>query len=166
MINLVITDVDGILNTGKFVYTKNGKYSKEFGPHDSDGIKLLIKNGISVIGISADKRGFKITKKRFEDMNVELYLVTESDRFQFLQQYDKSTTVFIGDGLYDCKGLNYFDLTYSTLNACNLAKKAAKQIINLNGGEGILLEVAIDILKKYKRDFYNQLMNNLGFRGN
>ena len=38
---VVISDVDGCLTDGKFVYTAEGKVAKVYGPHDADGVKLL-----------------------------------------------------------------------------------------------------------------------------
>ena len=36
-----VLDVDGVLTTGQFLYSVNGKIYKVFGPHDSDGLKML-----------------------------------------------------------------------------------------------------------------------------
>ena len=36
-----ISDVDGVLTTGQFIYTADGKSSKIFGPDDNDGLSLL-----------------------------------------------------------------------------------------------------------------------------
>ena len=84
---IVISDVDGCLTDGKFIYTSEGKVAKIFGAHDNDGIKLLRKNGIEVRFISADKRGFEITKKRIEDMKCEVDYVPESLRASYLARY-------------------------------------------------------------------------------
>ena len=57
-----ILDVDGVFTDGTFYYSKKGKIYKKFGPHDSDGIKI-IKKHFNTSLISADKRGFEISKK-------------------------------------------------------------------------------------------------------
>jgi 3-deoxy-D-manno-octulosonate 8-phosphate phosphatase KdsC-like HAD superfamily phosphatase len=44
--NLVL-DVDGVITNGKFVYTQEGKISKEFGSHDSDALQI-VKEKINV----------------------------------------------------------------------------------------------------------------------
>ena len=62
----IVFDVDGVFTTGQFLYTEEGKFAKVFGPHDNDGIKL-IKKYLDVEAISADKRGWNITKKRIQD---------------------------------------------------------------------------------------------------
>jgi 3-deoxy-D-manno-octulosonate 8-phosphate phosphatase KdsC-like HAD superfamily phosphatase len=38
-----VFDVDGVLTDGKFTYTEIGKYSKDFGSHDGDALKMLSK---------------------------------------------------------------------------------------------------------------------------
>ena len=77
-----VIDVDGVLTTGQFLYSEKGKAFKIFGAHDADGLKL-IKDKVNILFISADKRGFKISKKRIEDMGYPLYHVHESEREGF-----------------------------------------------------------------------------------
>jgi len=36
-----ILDVDGVMTTGHFLYTSEGKVMKIFGPDDNDGLSLL-----------------------------------------------------------------------------------------------------------------------------
>ena len=60
--NLFVLDVDGVLSSGQFLYDTNGKQYKIFGPHDNDGLKL-ISSYIKIRFISADIRGFEISKK-------------------------------------------------------------------------------------------------------
>ena len=61
--SVFILDVDGVLTTGHFFYTKDGKVMKIFGPDDNDGLSLL-RNFIDIRFISGDKKGFEISKKR------------------------------------------------------------------------------------------------------
>ena len=82
-----IIDVDGVMTTGQFLYSKKGKEFKVFGPHDNDGIKL-ISSVLKVVFITADKRGYAITKKRIvDDMNQHLFLVTEGDRLKYIEKH-------------------------------------------------------------------------------
>ena len=70
----LVRDVDGVLTTGHFIYTVDGKAAKVFGPDDHDAL-LLVKPYLDVIAITGDRRGFDITKKRVaEDMNLRLEL--------------------------------------------------------------------------------------------
>ena len=87
MRNMVfLLDVDGVMTTGQFHYSKDGKEYKVFGPHDSDGLKLL-RDKISIRFITADERGFPISKKRIvDDMGFELELVSEQERFEYIKK--------------------------------------------------------------------------------
>ena len=58
---------------------------KEFGPHDSYSLKKL-KTKLNISFISADKRGYEISKKRISDMGFELSLVSEEDRLVFVTE--------------------------------------------------------------------------------
>ena len=45
-----ILDVDGVMTTGQFLYTADGKVMKVFGADDNDGLSLL-KNHIEILFI-------------------------------------------------------------------------------------------------------------------
>ena len=49
-----ILDVDGVLTTGQFFYTSEGKTMKVFGPDDNDGLSLL-KEFIDIRFVTGDK---------------------------------------------------------------------------------------------------------------
>ena len=72
MNKIVISDCDGCLTDGKFIYTADGKIAKVFGAHDNDGVKMLKKADYEVVFITADKRGYDRTKKRIDDMRCPL----------------------------------------------------------------------------------------------
>ena len=80
-----ILDVDGVLTTGQFLYSSEGKAYKIFGPHDADGLKI-IKDKMNIIFISADKRGFPISKRRIEDMGFRIELISEQERYNYIKE--------------------------------------------------------------------------------
>ena len=47
-----VVDVDGVMTTGQFLYSKLGKEYKIFGPHDNDGLKMLKKKNSNRIYLS------------------------------------------------------------------------------------------------------------------
>ncbi len=143
---IVIFDVDGVMTTGQFLYSINGKEYKLFGPHDNDGIKM-IKDLIRVIFITADKRGYPITKKRIvDDMRQELYLVSEDERFDFIEtHYGMANVIYMGDGYYDAKILEKCLFGIAPNNARVEAKKSADYITPSNSGEGAVLDACLKI---------------------
>lgn len=147
---IVISDVDGCLTNGNFIYTENGKVAKIFGPHDNDGVKLLKKNGFDVEFISADKRGFPITKKRIEDMKCNISQVSESDRAAFIAKYfdEYENVVFFGDGIGDVAvKVRYPEITFiCPQNARKEAKYYADRVCGHVGGDGAFYDCALHVL--------------------
>jgi 3-deoxy-D-manno-octulosonate 8-phosphate phosphatase (KDO 8-P phosphatase) len=146
----LILDVDGVLTTGQFLYTEDGKFAKIFGPHDSDGLKM-IRPYLRLQAISADKRGFPITQKRVEtDMGIPLALVSEEERLEWLQRnFDLSESVFIGDGIFDSHIFPYVAYSIAPQNAFFLAKQKAHFVTEAKSGEGAVAEACLHILEKF-----------------
>lgn len=146
-----ILDVDGVMTTGQFYYSTEGKIFKVFGPHDNDGLKLL-KNKIEVKFVSADSRGFGISKKRIvEDMGFDLKLVSAKDRMDYLKsRYDFSNLIYMGDGYHDVSILNECFFGIAPKNARDEAKAVADYITDSNSGEGAVLDACLKIISKFK----------------
>ena len=81
-----ILDVDGVLNTGQFLYSKTGKVMKIFGPDDNDALSLL-KPYLKIVFVSGDRKGFSITKRRVvHDMKYDLHLVSTIKRIDWIKK--------------------------------------------------------------------------------
>ncbi len=157
--NLII-DVDGVLSTGQFLYSTEGKIFKIFGRHDNDGLKILNKY-FSILFISADKKGFEISKKRIvDDMGFNLNYVSESDRYEFIKNnYDFNNTIYIGDGIFDSQILKNCILGICPSDARIEAQKNSDYIVNSKAGEGALLDASIFIMKKYYLEEFNKIFS-------
>lgn len=151
MNKIVISDCDGCLTDGKFIYTVEGKIAKVFGAHDNDGVKMLKKAGFEVIFITADKRGYDITKKRIDDMKCPLIVVSEEERANWVKDTIKNYewSAFFGDGLSDIPAGKVVDFFACPQNARPEVKEAAHFTTPSIGGEGAYLEYAQTILKNY-----------------
>ena len=145
-----LLDVDGVMTTGQFLYSEGGKEYKVFGPHDNDGLKL-IKDKATIKFITADERGFPITKKRIvDDMGFELELVSEKDRFKYIKEnYGFKNLVYMGDGYHDEKILKESMYGIAPNNARNEAKDSADYVTKSNAGEGAVLDACLKIVKEY-----------------
>jgi len=146
----LVLDVDGVFTTGSFLYTVDGKFAKIFGPHDNDGIKM-IREKINVQAISADKRGFEITKKRIlDDMKIPLTLISEEERLDwFLKNFNNlDEVIYVGDGIHDAKIFEHVGYSIAPNNAFYLAKEKAKYITKSNSGEGAVAEACLHIIEK------------------
>ncbi len=147
-LNLVI-DVDGVMTTGRFFYSSEGKTHKEFGPHDSDGLKML-KDHMNIQFVTADKRGFPISERRIKDMGYPIELVTEKDRYNFVKErFGFENTIFIGDGIHDAPVLRDCLFGVAPANARDEAKEAANFVTSSKSAEGAVCDACIEIKKRF-----------------
>jgi len=147
---IFLLDVDGVMTTGQFLYSLEGKEYKVFGPHDNDGLKL-IKDKVTIKFITADKRGFPITKKRIvDDMGFKLDFVSEQDRFKYIKEkYGFKILIYMGDGYHDEKILKESMYGIAPNNARKEAKDSADYVTESNAGEGAVLDACLKIIKEY-----------------
>tara|TARA_B100001559_G_C16250189_1_gene506585 strand:- start:261 stop:722 length:462 start_codon:yes stop_codon:yes gene_type:complete len=135
-----LIDVDGVLTTGQFFYTIDGKVMKEFGPHDSYSLSQLNEK-LDISFITADHRGFQISKKRIEDMGFDVVLVKEEDRIEYIKKnYSLDTLIFMGDSDVDAE---VFKIVYTGIapsNARHKAKQYANFVTEAEGGKGAVAE--------------------------
>jgi 3-deoxy-D-manno-octulosonate 8-phosphate phosphatase (KDO 8-P phosphatase) len=137
---LLVLDVDGVLTDGTFLYTSEGKTSKVFGPHDADAIRL-VRAHAEINVISADIRGFEISKARVQDLNLELLMVSAEDRANFiLEKKELGCVAFIGDSFTDVPALREANLSLAPQGSHPLAKKNADITLDSYGGLGAVAE--------------------------
>jgi len=139
-----ILDVDGVLTTGHSIYDKNGKAYKIFGPHDNDGLKIL-KDMIEISFISADKRGFEITKKRITDMGFSVELVGEKERKEYFIKKNSKEIIFMGDGYFDSLVMDIVGYSIAPKNARKEAIQSADYVTPSRSGEGAVLDACLHI---------------------
>ncbi len=122
-----ILDVDGVMTTGQFLYTKNGKFGKIFGPDDHDALSL-IKEFIDVRFITGDKKGFDISKRRIvKDMKFRLDLVSTVKRIDWIKKkYKLEETIYMGDGIMDIPVMEKVGYSICPFNGNDLTKKKFK----------------------------------------
>ncbi len=143
-------DVDGVLTTGQFLYSERGKEYKVFGPHDNDGIKL-IAGKFEIAFLTADKRGFPISKKRVaEDMKQKIVLVSEEDRLRYIDEtYGLADVIYMGDGYHDAPILRQCAYGIAPQNARIEAREAAKFVTPSRSGEGAVLDACLHVLSVF-----------------
>jgi len=147
MNKIFIIDVDGVLASGQFFYTSKGKVMKVFGPHDNDGLKIL-KKYMQLFFVSADKRGFEITKKRVvDDMGFELFYTKEGERLDFLKKYGYKNIIYMGDGYHDKEIFKKVFYAIAPNNALRTTKKYANFITKSDAAKGAVFEACEHVFK-------------------
>ena len=141
-----ILDVDGVLNDGIIYWGVDGKPFKAFGPHDHDGLKML-KEHLNIQFISADKVGWEISKTRIVDhMGFPLTLVSEKERFKYVEGHIFENVIYMGDGYFDAPILKKVAFGIAPAQARIEAKTQARFITPSAGGHGAVMDACLYIL--------------------
>jgi len=145
-----ILDVDGVMTTGHFLYSKDGKQMKIFGPDDNDGLGLL-RPHIQIRFITGDRKGFPISNKRIkEDMGFELDLVSTIKRIEWIKErYDKNEVIYMGDGIFDHYVMSEVGYSIAPKNSDKIAKASADYVTERSGGNRAVAEACLHIMKKF-----------------
>lgn len=153
-----ILDVDGVITTGRFFYSNQGKQFKEFGPDDHDALKL-ISRFIHIEFISADKSGFEISKKRIvDDMGFKLTHVSTLSRLKWLsEKFNINELIYMGDSFKDIEIFKKVGYAISPQNADLSCKKYAHYVTQTSGGNRAVSEACFHILDK----FFNKKIKDL-----
>ena len=107
-------------------------------------------NKINILFISADKRGFKISKKRIDDMKYKIELVQDGSRYEWVRDnFGFEKTIFIGDGISDAPIIRDCLFGIAPANARVEAKQWAKYITPSKSGEGAVCDACIKINKVF-----------------
>jgi 3-deoxy-D-manno-octulosonate 8-phosphate phosphatase (KDO 8-P phosphatase) len=145
-----ILDVDGVMTTGQFFYSAEGKMMKVFGADDNDALSL-VRPHLEVRFVSGDKKGFAITKKRVvDDMGFPLDLVSTIRRIEWIKErYPAENVVYMGDGIFDHYVMRAVGYAIAPANADRLAKQHAHYVTDRSGGDRAVAEACLHILQKF-----------------
>ena len=145
-----LLDVDGVMTSGQFVYSKRGKEYKVFGPDDHDALKLL-KKFIKIEFVTSDLKGFSITKKRIkDDMGFPIHHVPMKNRVKWAKKkFPLNKTIFMGDGIFDYLLMKEVFFSICPKNSSNVCFKYADLITKKSDGDRAVAEASIFILKKF-----------------
>jgi 3-deoxy-D-manno-octulosonate 8-phosphate phosphatase (KDO 8-P phosphatase) len=147
---IFILDVDGVMTTGQFIYTAEGKTMKIFGADDNDGLSLL-KAHLKIRFVTGDKKGFPISKKRIvDDMSFELDIVSTIRRVDWIaERYPLESVIYMGDGIFDHYVMSKVGYSIAPANADKNAKAHASFVTERSGGDRAVAEASLHILDKF-----------------
>jgi len=154
-----VLDVDGVMTTGQFLYTSEGKVMKVFGADDNDGLSLL-KAHLEIRFVTGDKKGFPISKKRIvDDMGFNLDIVSTIRRADWIaERYPLEEVIYMGDGIFDHYVMQRVGYSIAPANADKNAKYHASFITERNGGDRAVAEASLHILDKFFEPYNPDLL--------
>ncbi len=150
-IKFLLLDVDGVMSSGKIIYTDEGIEIKEFCVKDGHGIKLLLRNGIKV-GFITGRRS-KALAKRAQDLGVDIIYQDAKRKMEvYLDLVSKEVLkdeeiCYIGDDLPDIPILKRVGLAVTVPGGVSQVKEIVHYITRNEAGKGAVREVCELILK-------------------
>ncbi|WP_201593871.1 3-deoxy-manno-octulosonate cytidylyltransferase [Psychrobacter fulvigenes] len=149
-IELVITDVDGVLTDGGIYYDENGECIKRFHVRDGLGIKLLQQAGVKVAVLSG--RDSRALRKRISDLGIDIFDLGVKNKEVACKDIIKqagttsANTVYVGDDTIDLPAFISCGLAVTVADAPEYIKSKCDLVLDKNGGFGALRELADKIL--------------------
>ena len=159
-----ILDTDGVITTGQFFYTAEGKAMKIFGPDDNDALSLL-KPYLETRFVTGDKKGYPISKKRIsDDMKFQLDLVSTIHRVEWIKErYNLAEVIYMGDGIFDHYVMQRVGYSIAPANADKLTASQANYVTKRSGGDRAVAEACLHILKKFFEPYDPEAIPNSSF---
>ena len=163
-IELILSDVDGVMTGGGITYDNQGIETKTFHVRDGMGIKLWQKTGHRFGVITA--RSSHIVKLRMEELGVDYIRQGTEQKLAAAQQIiteldlQPDNVCYIGDDLTDVALMNSVGMSASVADAAEDVKKMAHYVTKSAGGTGAIRELIEMILKSQKR--WNELLQGYG----
>jgi YrbI family 3-deoxy-D-manno-octulosonate 8-phosphate phosphatase len=154
-IQLILSDVDGVLTDGSITYDNQGIESKTFHVRDGMGIKLWRRAGHRFGIITA--RSSHIVKLRMAELGVETVRQGSEDKLpvglQLIRDMDLDPehVCYVGDDLADMPLLARVGLAASVADGAEEVRAMAHLTTKRAGGHGAIRELVETILKSQNR---------------
>jgi YrbI family 3-deoxy-D-manno-octulosonate 8-phosphate phosphatase len=154
-IELILTDVDGVLTDGRVVLDNQGIESKRFHIRDGLGVKLWQKAGCRLGVLS--QRSSQSLKVRAAELGIDIIRQGVPDKLGALRQVltelhlSLPQVCYLGDDLPDLPVVRAVGLGVAVADACPELREAAHYVTSTPGGGGALRETVELVLKAQGR---------------
>lgn len=151
-VELILSDVDGVLTDGGVWFDNQGIEAKQFNIRDGLGIKLWRRAGFE-FGLLTS-RNSHLVKVRAAELDVELVRQGLQDKLQAAVQIARDRKLsmdqlaYIGDDLPDLPLMREVGLSVAVADAVEEVRAAAHWVATRCGGHGAVRETIEMILKE------------------
>jgi 3-deoxy-D-manno-octulosonate 8-phosphate phosphatase (KDO 8-P phosphatase) len=150
-IELLLTDVDGVLTDGGVILDNQGVESKCFNIRDGLGVRLWQNSG-GLAGIVTG-RSSQIVKLRAAELDMEIVRQGVKEKLPVVEEIlatlklQPEQLAYIGDDLPDVPAIRYAGLGIAVADAPEEVRGAADYVTSVPGGGGAVREVVELLLK-------------------
>jgi 3-deoxy-D-manno-octulosonate 8-phosphate phosphatase (KDO 8-P phosphatase) len=149
-IQLVISDVDGVMSDGRVFMTNSGDEMKAFHTRDGKGVKLLMNADIEFAVITG--RQSNIVQQRMESLGVRYIYQGKEDKLETYERLRQSLNLeydqvaYIGDDLPDLPLIRRSGLGVAPIDGHSMIKPHCDWITPTASGNGSLRDLCDLIL--------------------
>ena len=150
-IELILSDVDGVMTDGGIIFDNEGIETKRFHVRDGLGIKLWQRAGFHFGFLTA--RSSHIVKLRAGELGVDLLRQGSEDKYPVTCQImaelelDADKVCYIGDDLQDLPVMRHVGWSVAVADAAEEVRAAADYVTEREGGRGAVRETVEAVLK-------------------
>jgi YrbI family 3-deoxy-D-manno-octulosonate 8-phosphate phosphatase len=151
-VELILSDVDGVLTDGGIIYDNQGVEIKRFDIQDGLGIRLWQRAGFRFGFLTS--RSSQSVRLRAAELGVELLRQGCDEKLPVAQQIVRDLGLtpgkvcYIGDDLPDLAVLRYVGWSVAVADAVAEVRAVAAMVTSRPGGHGAVRETIELILKK------------------
>jgi len=152
-IELLLTDVDGVLTDGRIIYTERGDEIKEFFVRDGSGLKQWVKLG-KKSGIVTGRKS-DLVRRRAAELDMAVCIQGCDDKRLAVEKVLKEMglrpeqAAFVGDDFVDLGAMDLCGLAIAPSDASADAIAAADLVTQAAGGRGAVRE-AIELILRHQ----------------
>jgi len=154
-IELILSDVDGVLTDGRIVMDNQGIETKRFHIRDGMGIRLWQKAGYHFGLITL--RSSQAVKTRAAELGIEIVRQGARNKLATLREIldeldmESRQVCYVGDDLPDLAAIRAVGVGVAVADACKEVRRAADCVTAAAGGAGAVRETIEMILKAQRR---------------
>jgi 3-deoxy-D-manno-octulosonate 8-phosphate phosphatase (KDO 8-P phosphatase) len=154
-IKWLLLDVDGILTDGRLWYSEAGEVLKCFHVHDGQGLKELMRHGITVGIISG--RDCKSLRVRLKELGITHTYLGVNDKLTIYNQIKAKENItdtevaYMGDDVPDLEIMQKVALAITVPGAVSEIKAIAHRCTTREGGCGAVREACDLLLQQHRK---------------
>ena len=151
-IEMIISDVDGVLTDGTIYKGTDGQEFKKFTVHDGVGVAMARATNLKIALISgrhSPATEYRVKELKINDVyNGGLNKIPAYEELKRKYSLNNSQIAYLGDDLIDIPVMKKVALPIAVANASKLVKNISQYITEVSGGHGALRDAVEWIIDK------------------
>lgn len=149
-VELIVSDVDGVLTDGKILFDSKGEEMKSFYARDAFRIEVWLRAGKKMMWFTGRKSEGVIRRAKELEVDLVLKKDIQGDLFKYIKEKYSLTpeqVLYVGDDWSDLFYMNNVGVSVSPSNGSKENRDVASIVTETPGGQGVLAEVIELVMK-------------------